>query len=259
MPPSDSLPHYPAIEPAALWTVAVSLLGMRRSLRRDAIRLTSRLHPPLSTTGLEHLPLTGPFLIPVNHYSRPKFSTSWIALSISSLVAHEITWITVTEWVYPGQRREHLLRPTMRFVLSGIRRGYHFLAMPTMVPNYADPFQRADGVRKVIRAVQTRPNIILGFTPEGMDFPGGALGTPPPGAGRFILALNRMGLRILPAAVTETGNRLAVAFGEPYNLTLPSGLPKEAEDAFVSRVVMECIASLMNPQSGFNFSPLRSL
>lgn len=247
MPPDRASPRYPAINWTVLRTITAALAGQRRSFRSDALRLTARLHPPMVVGGARHIPKTGPFLITSNHYSRPGFSTSWIALAISSVVPQEVTWITVTEWVYPGQWREHLLRPLMRLVLTGIRLDYDFLAMPTMVPGYADPLQRADGVRKVLHAVQSNPQTILGLTPEGMDFPGGALGTPPPGAGKFILALNRMRLPILPAAVTETGSRLTLAFGEPYDLNLPSNLPAEEVDAFVSREVMEHITQLMNP------------
>lgn len=246
MPPDRAFPRYPTINWTVLRTITAALAGQQRSFRSDALRLAARLRPPMVVSGAQHIPKTGPFLITANHYSRPGFSTSWIALAISSVVPREITWITVTEWVYPGQWREKLLRPLMRLVLSGIRRGYDFLAMPTMVPGYADPLQRADGVRQVLHAVQSNPQIILGLTPEGMDFPGGSLGTPPPGAGKFILALNRMGLPILPAAITEAGGRLALTFGEPCDLALPPDLPAEEVDPYVSRAVMNRIAQLMN-------------
>ena len=130
----------------------------------------------------------------------------------------------------------------MRFVLTYIRKGYDFLAMPTMTPGYASPQQRADGVRKVMHAVKHNPSIILGLTPEGMDFPGGQLGTPPSGAGKFILALNQMGLKILPAAVFERDGRLCLNFGVPYDLSLPADLLPSAVDATVSREVMAQIA-----------------
>jgi 1-acyl-sn-glycerol-3-phosphate acyltransferase len=242
---ADQHIRYPAIEPVALRAIAGSMLVYHRSLHSDALRMTAKLRPSLRVNGREHIPAAGPCLITANHYSRPGFPTAWIGLSISSVVPHEVTWITVTEWVYPGQWREHILRPVMRFALGGIRRGYDFLAMPTMVPGYASSLQRADGVRKVMHAVRQNPNIVLGLTPEGMDFPGGNLGTPPPGAGKFILALNQLGLRLLPVAVFEDHGALTLHFGESYNLSLPPDLPSEEVDAFVSTLVMGRIARLM--------------
>jgi len=237
--------RYPAIEPVALRTIAGSMLGYHRSLRSDALRMTAKLHPALQVSGREHIPAAGPCLITANHYSRPGFPTAWIGLSISSVIPQEVTWITVTEWVYPGQWREHILRPVMRFALKGIRHGYDFLAMPTMVPGYASSLQRADGVRKVMHAVRQNPNIVLGLTPEGMDFPGGSLGTPPPGAGRFILALNQLGLPLLPVAVFENQGALTLRFGECYNIFLSQDLPSGEVDDFVSTLVMGHIARLM--------------
>jgi len=246
MPATDIAPHYPAIEPTVLRTDLAALAGLRRSFRKDALRLTSKLAPPLHATGIENIPLHGPYLITANHYSRPGFSTSWIALSISSVISSEVTWITVTEWVYPHQWRERLLRPVMRLVLSGIRNGYGFLAMPTMVPGYATPEQRAEGVRKVMHAVKQNPAIILGLTPEGMDVPGGSLGNPPNGAGKFMRALNLLGLKILPAAVFERDGRLNLAFGAPYDLVFPSGLAASEIDGFASSEVMEHIGQLID-------------
>ena len=245
MTSADSQPHYPAIEPSVLRVIGSALLGRRRSFRADALALTAKLTPPLQVHGAEQIPSTGPYLVTANHYSRPGFSTSWIALSISSVIEPEVTWITVTEWVYPRQRRELLLRPIMRFVLTYIRKGYDFLAMPTMTPGYASPQQRAEGVRKVMRAVKNNPSIILGLTPEGMDFPGGQLGMPPSGAGKFMLTLNQMGLRILPAAVFEHDGHLCLNFGIPYDLTLPPDVLPSTVDAFVSREVMARIAALL--------------
>lgn len=242
--PSPAAPQYPSINAAALRVVFGSLLGRARSFRQDARSLVSRLRPAPQYFGLDNLPAAGPCLLTANHYSRPGFSTAWIALGISAVIPQEVTWITVTEWVYPGQRREILLRPVMRFILKHIRQGYGFLAMPTMVKGYASPEERANGVRAVIHAVQQNPNIILGLTPEGMDFPSGQLGTPPPGAGRFMLYLNRMGLPILPVAVSETDQKLTIRFGEKFDLALPADLPAAEIDPFVSRSVMERIARL---------------
>ena len=115
MTSADSAPHYPAIEPSVLRTIGSALLGRRRSFRADALSLTSKLSPPLQVHGVEHIPPAGPYLVTANHYSRPGFSTSWIALSISSVIEHEVTWITVTEWVYPHQRARALAAPHHAF------------------------------------------------------------------------------------------------------------------------------------------------
>ena len=245
MPDPEDLPHYPIIELTALRTVLGSRLGVRRSFRKDACKLISRLTPPLDVSGKEHIPASGSYLITANHYSRPGFSTSWIALSISSVIEDEVTWITVTEWVYPHQRRERVMRPVMRWVRTGIRKGYGFLAMPTMVPGYATPQQRAEGVRKVLHAVKQNPNIILGLTPEGMDVPGGRLGMPPPGAGKFMYSLNRMGLKILPAAIFEQEGRINLSFAAAYDLALPPETTSADIDSLVSHEVMGRIGQLL--------------
>lgn len=244
MDPSPADPQYPSIYAAVLRVVFYSLLGRVCSFRSDALSLVARLRPAPQYFGLENLPAAGPCLLTANHYSRAGFSTAWIALGISAVIPREVTWITVTEWVYPGQRREILLRPVMRFILKHIRKGYGFLAMPTMVRGYATPQQRTAGVRAVLHAVQQNPSIILGLTPEGMDFPGGQIGTPPPGAGKFMLHLNRMGLPILPVAVSEIDQKLTIRFGKKFDLDLPPDIPAAEIDPFVSRSVMDRIARL---------------
>ncbi len=81
----SAYPLYPSINPAVLGVLVLRLLGRRKSFRRDALRFTGRLRPPVRYLGLENIPAGGPYQIHANHYARPGFSTAWIAIALSRL------------------------------------------------------------------------------------------------------------------------------------------------------------------------------
>ena len=72
----------------------------------------------------------------------------------------------------------------------------------------------------MIDYARKHPQAIIGIAPEGRDAHQPGVGDLPAGVGKFILYLNRMGLRILPAGITEDRGQLSVRFGEPYDLAL---------------------------------------
>ena len=236
-----TLPGYPAIEPTVLLAIAARLLQQKRSCHADALRLCAAVTPPIRYSGLEYLPAHGPLLLTANHYSRPGFSTVWIALAISAALPVEVTWIMSNEWLFLGSPFAFLLRPLMRFVLRSINDAYGFLPMPTMVPGYSTPQQRSAGVRRVIEHLRARPDLVLGLTPEGMDTPDGRLGLPPAGAGRFIYQLNQMGLALLPVALYEDAGALQVRFGKAYDLAVENTAAPAQLDLDVRQQVMEQI------------------
>jgi len=237
-------PAYPAVEPTVLLAVAARLLGKKRSFRADALRLCASVTPPIRYLGLEHLPARGPLLLTANHYSRPGFSTAWIALGISVALPVEVTWVMSDEWLFEGNPFAFLLRPAIRFVLRAINDAYSFLPMPTMVPGYSTPQQRAAPVRGVIQHLRSRPDLVLGLTPEGMDTADGRLGLPPAGAGKFIRYLQQQGLPILPVGVCEKGGQLQIHFGESY--VLPPPAASGDADLAVRQMVMERIRVLLS-------------
>jgi 1-acyl-sn-glycerol-3-phosphate acyltransferase len=238
-------PAYPSVNATAFKTIIARLLHRKRSLRSDSLALCAKVSPPIHYTGLENLPAHGPLLLTANHYSRPGFSTSWIAGGISAVLPMEVTWIMSDEWLFEGNRFAFILRPLMRFVLYSITLSYGFLPMPTMVQGYSTLQERSAGVRGVIQYLRAHPDAVLGLTPEGMDVPGGGLGLPPSGAGRFIYHLNQMGLPILPISVCEKDGCLQIHFGRPFSLINAEISPSEV-DLAVRRTVMRQISQLLD-------------
>lgn len=241
-----TFPAYPSVNPFALRAVAARLFGQVRSVRTDALALAARVNPPIRYTGLENLPAHGPLLLTANHYSRPGFNTAFIAVGISAALPVEVTWIMSNEWLFQGNPFAFVLRPAMRFVLRSLTLAYDFLPMPTMIPGFSTPQQRSAGVRQTIERLRARPDSVLGLTPEGMDVPGGGLGLPPAGSGKFILYMHQMGLPILPVAVCEQDGCLCIRFGSAYSLPAElSASPKDTDFA-IRRYVMQPIAELLH-------------
>jgi hypothetical protein len=135
------------------------------------------------------------------------------------------------------------LRPASRWALQRLARVYGFTAMPPMPPDPADVAARAAAVRRVLAYARRAPRPVIGLAPEGRDYPGGVLGAPPPGAGRFILQLAAHGLEIAPVGVYEADGGLVVSFGPRFRLGAGEGLAAEARDLAASRPVMRAIAA----------------
>ena len=141
----------------------------------------------------------------------------------------------------PGFDGANLVRQlTAQLVLR-----YGFFRMPPMPPDPRQVEQRALAVRQVIAYVRRNPAARIGLAPEGRDLPGGVLGWPPPGGGRFMLTLAQMGLALSPAGVYEEGGRLVVRVGPSFALSAPAGLRGEELDCHASRQVMQRIAALL--------------
>lgn len=100
----------------------------------------------------------------------------------------------------------------------------------------------------MIEAMHSTPQMVLALAPEGQDDRSGKLGAPPPGGGRFLLHLNRLGLRIFPAGAYESSGRFCLRFGPAFELDTPAGGSKEEQDQNCSRQVMQAIAALLPPE-----------
>jgi len=105
--------------------------------------------------------------------------------------------------------------------------------------------ERANAVRAVITHVKNIDRAVVGMAPEGMDFPGGRLGIPPAGVGRFMLHLSHFGLVFVPVGVFEMGEHFCIQFGPQYHLETPAHLPSQERDRMASRIVMSHIADLL--------------
>lgn len=220
------------------------LTGRRRAFGPDARACVAGLRPPLRVLGEAHRPADGPCLITVNHFSRPGFQAGWIPLAISAQVPVEIHWVMTAAWTFPNRPQARwALRPASRWLLRRLAQVYAFTAMPPMPPDPADVVARAGAVRRVLAYARRTGRPIIGLAPEGRDFPGGVLGPPPPGAGRFISRLAGLGLEIAPAGVYEAEGGLVVSFGPRFRLAAGGDLTAEARDETVSRRVMRAIAA----------------
>lgn len=243
--PHRPYPAYPSLTGGILRATGAGLFGQHRSFRADALQWTAEIDALFKTFGTENIPTGGPCLLTVNHYSRPGFSAAWLALGLTTLLPVEVTWVMVDTWAYQDHPLGFLLRPLGHFILSAIIRTYSFIPMPTVIPGFASPAEKSISIRRTVAAVRANPSVLLGLAPEGQDHPGGRLGMPPPGAGRFILHLNRLGLPILPVGVWEQDARLCFSFGKPYHLQIPEATASYALDDWARRQVMEEIAMLL--------------
>ena len=121
---------------------------------------------------------------------------------------------------------------------------YGFTLFPPIPPESADATARTEAVRRVFQHIQANPSTLVALAPEGRDFPGGVLGMPPAGSGKFLLELSRRLGPVYPVGIFEEGGTLNLHFGTPFDLC--SIIRESALDPdSASRVVMEQIASLL--------------
>jgi len=241
-----SYPRYPSIIPVVLEVIIARMRLRKRSLRTDALRLTGRITPPVLVEGMTNIPASGGYVVVVNHYARPGFSTAWIALSLAASIQPEITYIMSEGWAFTGNPLGFLLRPLMRFVLASINEVYGFLSMPSMAKGFSDLSSRAAAVRRVIEFGRAHPSAVIGLAPEGQDSPEQGIGLAPDGGGKFILHLNRMGFKILPVVVQERSGKLITRFGQVFNIAMEPALPQDAIDGYVRRSIRDQLLALLD-------------
>jgi len=151
-------------------------------------------------------------------------------------------------WTYPDALRARVVTPLTRIFFRRLAQVYGFTSMPPMPPDPQEVEARARAVRQVLEHVHRAERPLIGLAPEGRDAPKdqpGALIDPPPGVGRFVLQLTRLGLPISPAGVFEADSGLCIRFGQAYGLEIPQGIKAEERDRRASREVMVRIANLL--------------
>lgn len=178
----------------------------------------------------------------MNHYTRPGFDAWWIGLGISAVVPVEIHWMMTNAWTHVG-----FLGPITRWLFPRLAQVYGFTSTPSMPPKPKDVNARALAVRHVLR-VARKPGALIAVAPEGHDHPGGILGTPPPGVGRFIHQLTKHCQLITPIGVYDDVEHFYIHFGPPYQLESLVDLHPDERDHHVSQQVMQLIASLLPPR-----------
>jgi len=233
--------------------VAYDVLRNRpRSLRPDALTALSTLEKPPLVTGLENLS-TGPGLLALNHYSRPGLNVWWGALALSAALPGPLHWVMAGGWTYPDWLRRATLEPLTAWAFHRLAAVYGFTAMPPMPPRPHEQAARAVAVRRVVAWLRSHPEGFVALSPEGRDIPGGALGWPPPGTGRWIAHLAGLGAALWPVGMWEEEGRLCLAIGKSVTLDLCCG-DKNELDRHVSRQVMQAIARLLPPEMRGEFS-----
>jgi hypothetical protein len=239
------MPRYPFPLLVASRIASSLVFKQPRSFHDDAQEFIQRLKPRLQISGLENIPAAGPFIVTTNHYSAPGFGAWWIPLAISSIVPQEIHWLTTAELTFPDQKRGLILRPLSRWLLKSVAEIYGFTTMPAMPPDPKQSLERALSIRRLMKYIQAETDGVIGLAPEGRDYPGGILGKPPSGVGRFLLHLGKEKMLFLPAAVFENEDCLYCSFGPPYSLQDKIGDVSTIKDEDLSNWVMIKIAALL--------------
>jgi hypothetical protein len=200
--------------------------------------------------GVEHIPAHGPGLILMNHYHRPGFNVWWLSMAVSSRLSMPHTWMMSAEWTAPGKWYEPLKRTWSRAIFRRLAAVYGFLLMPPMPPRPRDVAERAASVRAALTYVERTEDPVLCLAPEGRDMPGGILGRPASGTGRFLSLLATRGMPILPVGGWEEDGRLTVHFGRGFELDAAASprVRSAARDRMAEEIVMRNIARLL-PES----------
>ena len=233
--------------PARFITKAVTamLLGDRRSFKKDSVIALSGEHPPLKIIEQNNIPRTGPCLILMNHYSRPGYIPIWSGFSISSLLPMESHWLMTYAWTSPNKFWDPIKRRVTRILFTSICRVYGFIPMPPMPPDPREITDRAMAVRSLMALARLNLPIAIGLAPEGRDFPGAVLGSPPPGMGRLLEQLVKTINQVIPVGVYEEDGQQVLHFGKPMVIKLKEYSNNEEKDRDISTQVMRAIACLL--------------
>ncbi len=243
MPAASYYPTY-RLNLLALIRIMLSVFsGRRRNFSSDARNLIKGITPLPVFNNLPDIPTDVPFLVTLNHYSRPGFMVFWAAAALSSVLPRPSIWLMTSAWTDRTKGLDQMRTWLTRKLFSRLANIYGFVTTPPMPPVPGEVSERAASIRRLDRRLRELPDAILCLAPEGMDFPGGVLDFPPDGTGKFILHLLKDLNRILPVGVYEEGGKLIFNFGHPYELdTRPI---QTSNDKEISALVMKAIAALL--------------
>ena len=228
-------------------SIALALLmGSQRDFRRDSQALVKRMHPTPVLLNTELIPKKGPFLVTLNHYSRPGFFILWAAVAISSALPQTPLWLMTSALTKRTGGLDLVRTNLSKALFHRLAEVYGMVSMPPMPPVAEEAAERALSIRRLMGKLREKPDSVLCLAPEGMDFPDSQLGIPHAGSGRMILQVLNSLKRILPVGVFEEDGRLIINFGAPYHLELP----RDALDLDkkTTHQVMQHIAALL-PES----------
>lgn len=243
------------LPPGLVTRILLSLaLGRRRDLADDCRLLLAQPGlAPVVHDG-DRLPPGGMALV-MNHYARPGLDAWWPAIAATWALAGlrpaaRVRWLMVSEWAWPTWQYRFVITPATRVLFGALVRAYGVMVTPPVLnPSYS-PQQGAVAVRRFLAAAKQagQAGDVVALAPEGREGELGSLVAPPPGTGRFLLRLARMGLPVVPAGVYEdVPGRLAVHFGFPVALVPPAILTPAKLDAWAAERVMSALAGLLPP------------
>jgi len=207
---------------------------------------------PLLIHGKDLTPNQKPGLVVFNHYSREGFSILFAVAALAATIPFDMHWMMTGAWTFPGRLFSKQLRNLSEWVFRRVAKVYGFTLTPPLPPDPVDQQARTEAILRVFQHIRANPSTLVALAPEGRDFPGGVLGMPPAGSGKFLLELSRRLEKVYPVGVFEEDGALHLCFGVPFDLY---SIIKECtlEPGEASRVVMERIASLLPGHLGGEF------
>lgn len=219
------------------------LTGRGRDFSSDARKLIKGITPPSVYIGLHNIPTSGPYLVTLNHYSRPGFIVFWAAAALSAALPQTPIWLMTSAWTNRTKGLDQLRTWLTRKLFARMAKIYGFVTTPPMPPVVEESADRVLNIRKLDRRLHEQPSPILCMAPEGMDFTDGILGFPPEGTGKFILHVLKDLKRIQPVGVYEEDGKLNVNFGLVYDLD--AYICQVKDDREITLQVMKKIAALL--------------
>ena len=227
----------------ALRILISAIRGHQRDFLRDTRTALYSQKERVVYSGLNHIPPCGPFLVIMNHYTRPGLSVIWVAVAVSAALPAAPLWLMTSAWTNRQPGWDELRERITKKIFHRLADMYGFITTPPMPPVDAELEERTDSVRRLMDVLRHQPGTILCLAPEGRDFPGGVLGTPSPGTGRLVRQAAKYLQRVLPVGVYAQEGTLTVNFGAPF--TLSDTLPEDASDQEISARLMVSIAALL--------------
>jgi hypothetical protein len=191
--------------------------------------IVQRMDPAPDIQGLDRLPADPRFVLVANHYQRKGLWILHTAAALTQAVVARygphpapVRWMVTANW--PPWRIGPIRIPSPGDIL--LPKVAHALRCYPVSFAGSNPAYTARSLRRVLKEARSadRP---LGIFPEGVAGAAGRLTDPLPGVDRLLLQLARLGLPVVPSAVSERDGRLVLAFGA----AIEAGELKDSHDA----------------------------
>ena len=188
--------------------------GTEASVDRFSAGFADRIQPAPLLMGLEHLPASPRFVLVANHYQRKGLWIAHVASVLTQIVNRRygpldppVRWVVTANW--PPVRIGPITLPSPGDWL--LPRVAHALCCYPVAFAQTNPEFTARTVRRMLREARTL-NCPIGIFPEGADAVAGKLTDPLPGVERLLRQLAKSGWPVVPAAISEDGQRFVIRF-----------------------------------------------